>query len=135
MTFTQDELSALLEAYEAHGLSAIDLTIDGKRFELSRGMATPVTTPATLPAGSLASAATRAVTAPSIGIVRLAPEPGAPPFATAGERVEAGDTVCVLEVGASMRTVTAPGAGMVAAIVAAEGALVEYGDELLRIAQ
>lgn len=83
------------------------------------------------------SAARRAgvntVLAPSLGLFWRSPKPGAPPFVEVGDRVEADATVCIVEVMKLMNHVKAGTAGVVTAIHANNGEMVEFGQPLLTI--
>jgi acetyl-CoA carboxylase biotin carboxyl carrier protein len=73
------------------------------------------------------------VTSPSVGLFWRAPSPGAPPFVEVGGAVNTGDTVAIVEVMKLMNHVTAPATGTVAAILADNGAPVEFGQVLVVI--
>lgn len=72
-----------------------------------------------------------AVKSPMVGIVYLAPEPGAPPFVTAGQAVTEGQTLLLIEAMKTFNQIKAPRAGTVTKILVAAGAPVEYGEPLL----
>jgi acetyl-CoA carboxylase biotin carboxyl carrier protein len=72
-----------------------------------------------------------AVLSPLVGIVYLAPEPGATPFITPGQSVAAGQTLLLIEAMKTFNQIKAPKAGTVARILVASGAPVEYGEPLL----
>ena len=74
-----------------------------------------------------------AVTAPMVGTVYLAPEPGAAPFVSVGQRVEADTQVCIVEVMKLMNTIHAGRAGVVTQILVADAEAVEYGQPLFVI--
>jgi acetyl-CoA carboxylase biotin carboxyl carrier protein len=73
------------------------------------------------------------VTAPMVGTVYRAPEPGAPAFVDVGSRVEVGAQLCIIEVMKLMNAVSAEVAGTVAEVCVENGAAVQYGDVLFRI--
>lgn len=73
------------------------------------------------------------VTAPSVGVVWRAPEPGAAPFAAVGGRLEVGDTICIVEIMKLMNNVASPVSGVVTAVHAQNGTSVEFGTPLLSI--
>jgi acetyl-CoA carboxylase biotin carboxyl carrier protein len=75
------------------------------------------------------------VTAPLLGTFYRAPRPGAPPFVEIGSEVEPDTVIGILEVMKLMTTVRAGAHGRVAQILAGDGALVEYGEALLRVAR
>jgi acetyl-CoA carboxylase biotin carboxyl carrier protein len=73
------------------------------------------------------------VEAPSVGVFWRAPEPGAPPFVEVGQRVEAGQDLCIVEVMKLMNRVPAPCSGVVTHIHVGNGEAVEYGTPLFTI--
>jgi acetyl-CoA carboxylase biotin carboxyl carrier protein len=72
-----------------------------------------------------------AVTSPMVGVVFLSPEPGAPPFVTAGQQVEAGQTLLLIEAMKTFNQIKAARSGILARILVANGAPVEYGEVLM----
>lgn len=66
-----------------------------------------------------------------LGTFYRAPSPDAPPFIQVGTVVSADDTLCIIEVMKLMNTIKAEKAGRVSAIVAENGALVEFGQTLI----
>jgi acetyl-CoA carboxylase biotin carboxyl carrier protein len=73
------------------------------------------------------------VRAPMVGTFYRAPAPGAAPFVTPGQAVEADTTVCILEVMKLMNSIEAGAAGVVKEVLVDNGAAVEYGTPLLVI--
>ena len=73
------------------------------------------------------------VESPSVGLFWRAPSPGAPPFVEPGNRVSVGDTLAIVEVMKLMNHIGAPAAGTVSAILAENGARVDYGQPLIAI--
>lgn len=73
------------------------------------------------------------VESPSVGLFWRSPSPGAPPFVEVGRRVSADDTLAIVEVMKLMNHIVAPAAGTVSAILAENGARVEYGQPLIAI--
>jgi acetyl-CoA carboxylase biotin carboxyl carrier protein len=71
------------------------------------------------------------VESPSVGLFWRAPAPGAPPFIEVGQHVGAGDTVAIVEVMKLMNHVVSPADGVVHAILADNGAAVEFGQALV----
>jgi acetyl-CoA carboxylase biotin carboxyl carrier protein len=138
MAISRADIEAILAAFEASDWRSIQLKADGIEVALSKDggllpasqLASP-TQPASAPApvdnGSLA------VSAPSLGSFYRAPKPGAAPFTEVGARVAAGDDLCLIEVMKLFTSVKSPCAGVVTAILASDGDLVEYGQPLFRI--
>jgi len=75
------------------------------------------------------------VTSPMVGTYYEAPEPDAPPFVTAGSKVQVGDTLCVIEAMKIFNQIEADTAGTVVHIQKSNGDAVEYGELLFVIQQ
>jgi acetyl-CoA carboxylase biotin carboxyl carrier protein len=73
------------------------------------------------------------VESPSVGLFWRSPAPGAPPFVEAGTHVVAGDTLAIVEVMKLMNHVVAAVPGTVQAVLAENGARVDYGQPLFTI--
>lgn len=73
------------------------------------------------------------VTAPMVGVFYAAPAPGDEPFVRVGSKVEAGETLCIIEAMKVLNEVTAEADGEVLEICVADGDLVEFGSCLMRI--
>ena len=76
---------------------------------------------------------TLTVSAPLLGTFYRAPKPGAPPFVEVGSRVKEDTIVGIIEVMKLMNTVRAGIRGEVVEILAHDGALIEYGEALIRV--
>jgi biotin carboxyl carrier protein len=79
------------------------------------------------------TARTVEVVAPTPGIFWRSPQPGAPPFAKVGDRVEGGATLCIIEVMKLMSHVTAQQAGTVVEVLGRNSEPVELGQVLFRL--
>jgi acetyl-CoA carboxylase biotin carboxyl carrier protein len=94
--------------------------------EPSAGPAPPTAAPSStesLPAGEV-------VKSPMVGTVYLQAQPESPPLAKVGVRVEAGQTLLIIEAMKTMNPIAAPRAGVVRAILVADGQPVEYGQAI-----
>lgn len=74
-----------------------------------------------------------AITSPMVGTAYLAPEPGADDFVKVGDKVNAGDTLLIVEAMKTMNQIPAPKAGTVKRILIEDGAPVEFGAPLMII--
>ena len=72
-----------------------------------------------------------AVTAPMVGVVYLAPEPGSPPFIKLGDTVSEGETLLLIEAMKTFNPVRAPRGGRVSRILVADKVPVEFGEDLV----
>jgi acetyl-CoA carboxylase biotin carboxyl carrier protein len=72
-----------------------------------------------------------AITAPMVGVVYLAPEPGSPSFIKPGDTVGEGETLLLIEAMKTFNPVRAPRNGRVSRILVADKAPVEFGEDLV----
>jgi acetyl-CoA carboxylase biotin carboxyl carrier protein len=93
--------------------------------EQPRGAASP--TPLDLETGEIV------IRAPMLGTFYRAASPGDPPFVEVGQRVAAGDTVCLIEVMKLFNTIRAGVDGTVTRILHDNASLVEFDEPLLVI--
>ena len=150
MTLTAADVAEILRLVEGSTFDELSLELDGLKLNFKRGadgtglserpagaaQPAPVATPP--PADPLAAALAAdqnlvEVHSPMLGTFYRAPKPGEPPYVTVGTWVEADTIVCIIEVMKMMNTVRAQVRGTVAEIPVADGALVEYGEILLRV--
>jgi len=75
------------------------------------------------------------VTAPMVGTFYASPSPGSPAFVQVGDRVNEGDTLCILEAMKMMNQIDADVAGTIKSIRVQNGDPVEYGQILFVIDQ
>ena len=68
-----------------------------------------------------------------VGVVYLAPEPGADAFVTVGKQVKAGDTVALVEAMKTFNPIKADKDGVVKEILVTDGAAVEFEQPLIVI--
>ncbi|HEY9539459.1 MAG TPA: acetyl-CoA carboxylase biotin carboxyl carrier protein [Kiloniellaceae bacterium] len=126
------------------GLTEIEYEIDDHRIRVAKTPAVASYAPAPAmpaapcapqtPAGSGPEAIPAgAVTAPMVGTVYVASEPGAPPFVKAGDEVHEGQVLLIIEAMKVMNPLAAPRAGTVKQILVTDGQPVEYGEPLLVI--
>ena len=73
------------------------------------------------------------ITSPIVGTFYSAPSPEAKAFVKVGDRVKAGETVCILEAMKLMNEIESDFDGKVAEIYVENGQAVEYGQPLFRI--
>ena len=127
------------------GLSEIEYESGGTRIRVARETARAVTVAAPIapspaaasappaeppPSGNGADPHANAVTSPMVGVVYLAPQPGAAPFVRVGDTVTEGQTLLIIEAMKVMNQIPAPRAGRVAQILVTNGAPVEFGQVL-----
>jgi acetyl-CoA carboxylase biotin carboxyl carrier protein len=153
MTLTAADVAEIMRLVEQSGFDELNLEIDGTKISLRRGAPSGTTTAAgPVPSVAPPAASTAAVAAatappaqaasdssavdlpsPLLGTFYRSPKPGAPPFVQVGSQVEADSIIGIIEVMKLMNTVRAGVRGTVTEFLAADGALVEYGEVLLRV--
>ena len=74
-----------------------------------------------------------ALKSPMVGVVYLAPEPGAKPFVTVGSSVKAGDTVALVEAMKTFNPIKSDKDGTIKEILVSDGAAVEFDQPLIVI--
>lgn len=144
-------LKDLLQIMHENDLDALKVKVGEQIFELVRreagisvlpmaGMggaaAAPAAAPATGGAGPAAPAApanVKKVTAPLVGVFYRSPSPDAESFVKVGDRVEAGQVVCILEAMKLFNEITTDYAGIVTRIIPENGELVSLGQEMFWI--
>jgi len=151
VTLTAKDVAEITRLLEDSSFDELHLEIDGLKLDLKRGAPVPaqpatdsaaVVVPApAAPAGlrdaladkSIEDADLQAVHAPMLGTFYRAPKPGEPPFIEVGSRVEPDTIIGIIEVMKLMNIVRSGVHGTVAEIPGRDGALVEYGEILLRV--
>lgn len=140
----EDALRTLAGLLEETGLSEIEVAEGERRLRVARHapQVAPVAASApALPAAqaplpaagapAVAGPAEGTVTSPMVGTAYLAPEPGAKPFVSAGDHVEKGQTLMIIEAMKVMNALPAPHAGTVKEILVQDGQPVEFGEPLM----
>jgi acetyl-CoA carboxylase biotin carboxyl carrier protein len=156
MTLTAKDVAEILRLLESSSFDNLSLEMNGVKLNLQRGSvapARPAAAPAPQPQPMIeeapaqkerADAASRPakppseaglkdISSPLLGIFYRAPKPGEPPFVEVGAKVEPDTVIGIIEVMKLMNSVRAGAAGQIAEILVDNGALVEYGEILMRI--
>lgn len=85
------------------------------------------------PAPKTASSSLLEVKSPMVGTFYGAPEPGAKPYVSVGDRVAKGQTLCIIEAMKIMNEIESEYAGVVREVLTQDAQPVEYGQALFRI--
>jgi acetyl-CoA carboxylase biotin carboxyl carrier protein len=137
-----DTIKQLLEIMHEHDLDALKVKLGDQVFELVRRDAqtdAAVREPAPHSGESDPTAAPAAppnvkrITAPLVGVFYSAASPGAEPFVNIGDRVQAGQVVCIIEAMKLMNEITSDYAGIVVRVIPENGELVSLGEDMLWI--
>ncbi|MET0291251.1 MAG: acetyl-CoA carboxylase [Steroidobacteraceae bacterium] len=141
MSLSAAEVAEILKLLESSSFDELDLEIGTVKLSLRRGGASAPAAAArvAVPAAPVTTEPVRAalrgdeVTAPLLGTFYRAPKPGAAPFVEVGSEVAADTVIGIIEVMKLMNSVRAGRAGRITELLAADGALVEFGQALLRV--
>ena len=132
---TNQEIFELMARFDAS--TATTLKLSTKDFSLELAAPIPAAAPVPAPAAAVSPAAAPApagkcITAPLVGTFYAASAPDAAPFVQVGDHVKKGQTVCLMEAMKMMNEVQAPCDCVIEEILQEDGALVSFGEPLLR---
>lgn len=140
------KLKTLIDLVSESGVAELEITEGDDRVKIvNRVGAAPVVAaaPAAAPAPAAASESaaapaiaedTRTINSPMVGTFYRAPSPGAKPFADVGQKVKAGDTVCIIEAMKLLNEIETEYDGVIKEILVENGQPVEFGQPLFVIA-
>jgi acetyl-CoA carboxylase biotin carboxyl carrier protein len=159
VTLTAADVAEIMRLVEQSRFDELSLEIDGVKLTLRRagahgGFARSATaqsglldaaataasrsdlrlaqTAAPVVASGPADANLRDITSPMLGTFYRAPKPGSAPFVEIGSVVDEDSVIAIIEVMKLMNTVRAGVKGVIAEILPADEALVEFGEVLMR---
>jgi len=145
--FEPGAIRMLAKLMSETGLTEIELAEKDRRIRVVRGYVQAPMQQVVVPhAASHAMAETAApaslapavdpgaVLSPMVGVAYLTPEPSAPAFVGIGTKVEAGQTLLLIEAMKTFNPITAPKAGTVTKILIESGDSVEQGQPLVVVA-
>jgi acetyl-CoA carboxylase biotin carboxyl carrier protein len=152
--FDVRKIRRLVELMKEHDLAEIDLQQGDVRIQLRRGssgvptvVAVPQTAPAPTPAAAgsptpesdssgAAVGNTKGIVlikSPMVGTFYAAPDPDSPPFVKVGDHIGPETTVCIVEAMKVFNQIPAETAGRIIAVLAENGAPVEFGQPLFKV--
>ncbi|MDD3410403.1 MAG: acetyl-CoA carboxylase biotin carboxyl carrier protein [Eubacteriales bacterium] len=144
------EIKALAGVLRQSDLTALEVTEGETKIRLERRcpppaqmmMGAPLMNAPLMPPAAAPEAAEREtndfnnlteVNAPMVGVYYAAPSPDSAPYVKVGDMVEKGQVVCLIEAMKLMNDITAPVSGKVVDICVQDGAVLEYGQTILKI--
>lgn len=149
-----EKLKELIQQIDESSLAYVDFKTDSEHVILAKEVphmnppqtaveATPAPTPLEQPATPEVSGvelaeeseemAGEVVESPMVGVVYLQPGPDKDPYVKVGQRVEQGDTICIVEAMKLMNEIQAHKSGVVTEILVEDEEVVEFGQPLIRI--
>ncbi|NOR36764.1 MAG: acetyl-CoA carboxylase biotin carboxyl carrier protein [Woeseiaceae bacterium] len=145
------KVKKLIELLDESGIAEIEITEGEESVRISRYSQSAPIAPVAAPiavAAPVAAAPTEAapaaldpeddgflITAPMVGTFYAASSPGAAPYVQVGDRVNEGDTLCIIEAMKMMNQIESDVSGVVKSIRVQNGEPVEYGQTLIVIDQ
>ncbi len=152
------KVKKLIELLDESGIAEIEITEGEESVRISRyaqgapvvaSAPAPIAAPAPAPAAAPAAAPAPApiaeaapvdddgylVTSPMVGTFYASSSPGPPAYVQVGDRVNEGDTLCIIEAMKMMNQIEADVTGVIKSIRVQNGEPVEYGQTLFVIDQ
>ena len=148
------KVKKLIELLDESGIAEIEITEGEESVRISRyaagapvaaapvaaapaapPVAAPVAAPAAAPVPEVSEEDGFEVTAPMVGTFYGASSPGAAPYIQVGDRVNEGDTLCIIDAMKMMNQIEADVSGIVKSIRIQNGEPVEFGQVLFVIDQ
>ena len=149
------KVKKLIELLDESGIAEIEITEGEESVRISRYakdaptmIAAPVVVPVAAPAAAPAIAAADApaavpdpeddgflVQAPMVGTFYASSSPGAAAYVQVGDRINEGDTLCIIEAMKMMNQIEAEVSGVIKSIRVQNGEPIEYGQTLFVIDQ
>ena len=139
------KLKKLIDLVQESGIAELEITEGEEKVRISRvgPAAQSAVSPAPQPVPAVAPAAAAEVPAaveghvvksPMVGTFYRAASPGAKTFVEVGDRVNPGDTLCIIEAMKLLNEIEADQGGVVKEVYVENGQPVEYGEPLFLIA-
>ena len=148
------KVKKLIELLDESGIAEIEITEGEESVRISRyaagapvaaapvaaapaapPVAAPVAAPAAAPVPEVSEEDGFEVTAPMVGTFYASSSPGAAPYIQVGDRVNEGDTLCIIEAMKMMNQIEADVSGVIKSMRLQNGEPVEYGQVLFVIDQ
>ena len=148
------KVKKLIELLEQSNINELEINEGDESVRISRGgtavtyAAAPAPAPAPVAAAPVAAEpaeaaeatapaseepAGHAVKSPMVGTFYASPAPGSPAFVSVGQKVAAGDVICIIEAMKMMNQIEADKAGTIGAILVEDGEAVEFDQPIVTI--
>ena len=148
MTFK--EIKELIEIFDESNLTKLSLKNEDVKIELDKNATAPViqtqapqavapqtisqpTTTETTPAPQADNGDFEYITSPMVGTFYQAPSPDSPPYVKVGDKVKAGQTVCIVEAMKIMNEIQAEFDCEIVEVLVKDGQAVEFDTQLFKV--
>ncbi len=134
------KIRELVDLMEEKDLLTLEYGQDDKYISLTRNTGVQTVAAPQVAAPAAAAAATpvaktpsgKLETSPMVGVFYSAPSPNDPPFVKVGQKVEAGDTLGIIEAMKIMNPLEATQSGIIEEILVSNAEVVEFGQPVIR---
>jgi len=136
MEIKKDKIKELVKILDELNLTELSYSDGKESIKVGKGSKAIPNTDSTnnsVSAPTKSSGKFNGVKSPMVGTAYLAPEPGAKPFVTVGDKVKKGDTVLIIEAMKTMNHIPSTQDGTVEEICVTDGESVEFDQELIKI--
>ena len=137
-----EKIRTLIALMEESELVNLEVSSDDEHISLTRHYDAPAPTMMAAPAASAAPITAEAVpaavkagsveTSPMVGVYYSAPSPNDPPFVKVGQKVQAGDTLGIIEAMKIMNPLEATQSGVIDEILVNNSEVVQFGQPVVR---
>ncbi|MGP4713596.1 acetyl-CoA carboxylase biotin carboxyl carrier protein [uncultured Psychrobacter sp.] len=135
-----EKIRTLIALMEENELVNLEISSDDEHISLTRHYDAPVQQMMSAPAaGAPIAAAPKSdvkagsvETSPMVGVFYSSPSPNDPPYAKVGQKVQAGDTLGIIEAMKIMNPLEATQSGVIDEILVANSDVVQFGQPVIR---
>ena len=139
------KVKKLIELLEESNIAEIEICEGEESVRISRNPTAVATPVAAIPAAAAVAPVTEVIApaaqepsghllrSPMVGTFYLAPSPGAKTFVEVGDRVDVGDTLCIIEAMQMMNQIESDKAGVIKEILVTDSHPVEFDEALFII--
>lgn len=136
-----ESIYALMERFERSSITGLELEQNGTRLKLEKTVAVAAAPVAAAPVAVAAAPAPQQapqeegeyIKAPLVGTFYTAAGPDAAPFVQVGDKVQKGQTVCILEAMKAMSEIPAPMDCVIEEVLLDNGSLAAFDAPLFRV--
>ncbi|MBP2281094.1 acetyl-CoA carboxylase biotin carboxyl carrier protein [Psychrobacter sp. PL19] len=136
-----EKIRTLIALMEENELVNLEISSDDEHISLTRHYDAPAPTMMAAPTavGAPIAVAAKSIvkpgsveTSPMVGVFYSAPSPNDPPFVKVGQKIQAGDTVGIIEAMKIMNPLEATQSGIVDEILVENSDVVQFGQPVIR---
>lgn len=137
------KIKKLIELIEKSGIATLEISEGEESIRINRALMQQTYPPqtniyagqqsSTAPVNLSATTSGHLVRSPMVGIFYRTPSPDAKSFVEVGQKVDVGDTICIIEAMKTMNQIASDKNGVVKAILRENGQQVEFDEPLIVI--